>query len=480
MSSETIQEISPKPIMNFSFESPFHKGVVEVHKELKTNPSFFIQKVLFPQLSFLTSGDEFFYKIWNIVDSSKDYVWIIIYNFDSTHAANTTLKKLTEAAKRGVQVTLLIDDLANWASKPLLDEFKLAGGTYVSLNMLVYFWKIANKEFFRRHHEKIIISDSELMIGSANISGDYGGRLTGNYEFRDLNLSMKNLLLEKARETFLFYGNTFGFRLSSKSENKELSEKYSRLYPSSSLPIHSGFKSDLLLTCLPEKSEIQDWILDQMAKAKKSIRIIAPYYYPYKEFEDAAILAKKRGVEVEIITARKRDQPAYAKLKNAVLAQRLQMEGIKVYEANDKLIHIKGYLFDDRLLTTGSFNNDLWSWTINNELNVVLESEEVAEMYKGVWNKIKSQSSEVNRFDTYTRLSLPSWILVKWWEFFVDFSTYFSTKKYIYEADTKRKRRMLRMKEFRDKQRHEMMGQLKESQYYFVYTNGWDEIGSKF
>ena len=82
--------------------------------------------------------------------------------------------KLLEAQKRGVNCVLLIDDLNNWVDKGLKNEFIDAGGIFHSLNPVKYFWKIFTKEFFRRHHEKVSVIDNTSIIGSSNITDDYG------------------------------------------------------------------------------------------------------------------------------------------------------------------------------------------------------------------------------------------------------------------------------------------------------------------
>lgn len=53
-----------------------------------------------------------------------------------------------------------------------------------------------------------------------------------------------------------------------------------------------------------------------MSEAEKKITLIHPYYYPMKVFEKEVIKALERGVEVELFTSAKRDQPAYRSLMN--------------------------------------------------------------------------------------------------------------------------------------------------------------------
>jgi len=73
-----------------------------------------------------------------------------------------------------------------------------------------------------------------------------------------------------------------------------------------------------------------------------------------------------RGVSIELITSAKRDQPVYKYIKNGLLMRRLIRKGVSVYESHEKVLHAKAYIFDDRLMTVGSLNNDRWSWRISN------------------------------------------------------------------------------------------------------------------
>ena len=91
---------------------------------------------------------------------------------DKSISANTTITKLIDARKRGVHTVLFVDDLQQWMEPELLEMYRMAGGVFASLNpqwKLSSFTKFKNKEIFRRHHEKIFVSDNTGIIGSSNI-----------------------------------------------------------------------------------------------------------------------------------------------------------------------------------------------------------------------------------------------------------------------------------------------------------------------
>ena len=88
--------------------------------------------------------------------------------------------------------------------------------------------------------------------------------------------------------------------------------------------------------------------------------MVQPYYYPIKKVEKALSEALDRGVQVELITSAKRDQPVYKSLSNILMTGKLRKKGMQIYEMHDQILHMKGYYADDKYFSFGSFNNDRW------------------------------------------------------------------------------------------------------------------------
>jgi phosphatidylserine/phosphatidylglycerophosphate/cardiolipin synthase-like enzyme len=95
---------------------------------------------------------------------------------------------------------------------------------------------------------------------------------------------------------------------------------------------------------------------------------------PIDELETALVDALDRGVKVEIVSARNRDQPAYKSLLNSDLFNKLSKRGAVIYEEPFKFLHMKAISVDDgEQMTLGSFNQDAWSFYCNNEANLFLK-----------------------------------------------------------------------------------------------------------
>lgn len=111
---------------------------------------------------------------------------------------------------------------------------------------------------------------------------------------------------------------------------------------------------------LADKTEVTSKILEMIDKAQDNIKMVNGYYLNIEEVEDAIKEAiTKRGVKVEIVTARIRDQAIYQSFLNSDLFSDLQKLGVKVYEEPYKVLHWKALSVDDgKFLTIGSMNQD--------------------------------------------------------------------------------------------------------------------------
>jgi len=67
-----------------------------------------------------------------------------------------------------------------------------------------------------------------------------------------------------------------------------------------------------------------------------------------------------------------------------------------VLEIHEKLLHLKAYIMDDKHYSFGSFNNDRWSWKINNEVNIqVNDDPEATKAILAIFEEVRSRSKEL-------------------------------------------------------------------------------------
>lgn len=117
---------------------------------------------------------------------------------------------------------------------------------------------------------------------------------------------------------------------------------------------------------------------------------------------------QNRGVKVEIVTARNRDQPIYKSLLNSDLFLRLHSKGAVVHEEPFKYLHMKAIEVDEGAsLTLGSLNQDHWSFYVNNEANLLVrnmierQNWKAHQQFSRIFQNLQRECRPVNFSESY-------------------------------------------------------------------------------
>jgi cardiolipin synthase len=110
-------------------------------------------------------------------------------------------------------------------------------------------------------------------------------------------------------------------------------------------------------------------ILGGLACARKSVRIMTPYFIPDRPLVSALVTAAMRGVEVTLVLPEKNNLPFVHWASRAYLWELLQ-HGVRVYYQPPPFVHAKLFLVDDIWALIGSANLDPRSLRLNFELNL--------------------------------------------------------------------------------------------------------------
>lgn len=146
----------------------------------------------------LDSGHDALLARLNLIRSARQQIDLQTYIFDKDDSARLVLDELLTAARRGVQVRLLIDQLSAIAD---LDIIAALAGAHENFSIRIYnptFGKVklnyfdyagsvlcCFRRFNQRMHSKLLVVDGELGItGGRNYQDDYYD-WDGEYNFRD-------------------------------------------------------------------------------------------------------------------------------------------------------------------------------------------------------------------------------------------------------------------------------------------------------
>lgn len=392
-----------------------------------------------PSIQLYDDNDAFWDVLWHKIDRAEHLVMIATYDMDHKTVAGITMQKLINAAKRGVKVYVVIDDLNFYVDKTLMQQLVDAGGICIN-NSPFAFWQrhfIRSNgrvsRFFRRNHQKVKLVDDTQFVGSLNIADAYSGVRYGDGAFRDLNAMAEGYSTQGARNFFrdmLLRNVKYHKGILNEQRIRDEFQQFEATF--SSVPESNEFA--FLVEQPPKKLEISRAVIDMCSEAETSIRIIQPYVQPIEELEDVLVKALERGVTVEIVSARLRDQPAYKCLLNSDLFAKLKLKGAVIYEEPFKYLHMKAIEVDEgRILTMGSFNQDHWSFYCNNEANLYYRRErpspnaqQMHEQFLRTFSQLKRESRLVNFEEGY---SLGGYFEVTFWKLVLGVSHFIANNR---------------------------------------------------
>jgi cardiolipin synthase len=150
----------------------------------------------------------------------------------------------------------------------------------------------------------------------------------------------------------------------------------------------------------PNYSEkgVSNTMISLFLKAKKSIKLVSPYFLPTESTINALKIAAQNGVEVKVLLPGKRDNKDFILPMNRSQYRQLFETGIKVYEYNG-FIHSKYIIVDNKLVYATSANFDFRSMIINFENGILIDAPEVCQQMLSIFEDDISNSQIVTAED---------------------------------------------------------------------------------
>ncbi|QIK96849.1 phosphatidylserine/phosphatidylglycerophosphate/cardiolipin synthase family protein [Sphingomonas sp. HDW15A] len=296
-----------------------------------------------------------------MIETARESIRVLFYMFTEDKAGTRVLQALTEAARRGVAVRLLLDEFGCGAIRPgFLEPLRDAGGTYS------VFHPTLSRRYLIRNHQKMVVADgSRAIIGGANINEHY---LTdeGPKHWRDLWLAVDGPAVEKLAD---YFDDIENWTVHPKPLVKKLRRIIAR-HSRGSGPIAWRFSGPI--------ARSNPWpvqIVKDILSAKR-LDIVAAYFSPSNAMLRRIGGVSERGGEARLVTASKSDNNATIAATRFTYG-RLLKRGVRVFEYQPAKFHTKLYIADDAV-HIGSANFDFRSLYLNLEMMLRVEDAQFA------------------------------------------------------------------------------------------------------
>ena len=262
------------------------------------------------------------------------------------------------AAKRGIDVMVLVDAFGGWSMPDSFwDELRAAGG---KVSWFRPVWK--GLLSFRNHRKLLLIDDRIAYIGGLNVANEYYHGAEGDLPWRDNVLVVAGREVARLRRSFL--------RMWARAERPLRRIVFWRAHGKT----ERGFISNRIhfLESGPEdpKQPVRRAYRLVIRNAQDRIDLAMSYFYPPGRVMRALKRAVRRGVRVRLLFPRKIDVPI-ARWAARGLYGRLLRAGMEVWEYRPTMLHAKLAIADDTVIV-GSANLDMRSERINYELVAVV------------------------------------------------------------------------------------------------------------
>lgn len=330
----------------------------------------------------LKNGTEAFPAMFGSIDRARSCVALEMYIISDDGTGQELLERLVRAAKRGVQVMVLID---SWGSWELQDSFwdglRAAGG------QVRWFHPMSKGLMpFRNHRKMLLVDNVMVFIGGMNIADEYyhGSELAGPW--RDNMIEITGEEVARLRRSFLRMWRKADRPLRRQFLNLRRERLMQKVPDVKVHFLESGPEDPLRPVRRIYRLVIQN--------AETSIDLAVSYFYPHGRMMRVLKRAVKRGVRVRLLFPQKTDVPMTQWAARGLYGRMLRA-GVEVWEYKPSMMHAKLAIADDMLIA-GSANLDIRSGMINFELVAVVHDQALAARARADFEEDLRQSVRIH------------------------------------------------------------------------------------
>ena len=368
------------------------------------------------RLEVIESGDARLQLLLELIGGATQSIKMLMYMFNPDRVGVRVRDALADAAKRGVDVKVLIDGFGSAAPENFFDSVDRAGGNHCRFNP-----SYGRRYLMRNHQKLVIIDEATAIIGGANIDDTY---LSDSVEGRWRDLWLKLDGPEVALPS-RYFETLFRW-----SKRKNPSLKYLRR----TIREYSEWRGPLQWKFTGPLSLRNSWwrTIGQDIRRGQQLDMIFAYFAPPAAMVRRIGRLGRRG-RARIITAAKSDNNAtIAAARNSY--SRLLRRHVQMYEYQPAKLHTKLAVVDD-VVHIGSSNFDYRSLYINMEVMLRIKDAGFAEAMRGYVEREIAASKWISPELHKRRAGL--WRRIKWAlsHYLVNIMDYTVTRRLNFRAD---------------------------------------------
>ncbi len=308
----------------------------------------------------LSNGENFYKAELEAISAAKESVHLEAYIFQKGRVTKDFLDALTERARAGVEVRMVIDGIGSLTTRDrYFSDLREAGGEVCWYHPVR--WHTLMRLNNRTHRELLIVDGKIGFIGGAGFGDHWLYAKKKHKRWRDTMVRVEGEVVAGLQSTFVEnWLEASGELLAAKKYYPSDAETKSQTLVISSTPsAGASTRARMLFQVL-------------LATAEESIFVCSPYFLPDKSGRKMLANAAQRGVSVKIVVPGMKSDHSLTRTSSRRLYGDLLRSGVEIYEYQPAMIHAKILLIDGRWSVVGSTNFDYRSFSINDEVNLAV------------------------------------------------------------------------------------------------------------
>jgi cardiolipin synthase len=313
------------------------------------------------RIRLLPTGEEEFAELEMCIRNAKHTIHLTTFILSVDDTGRRIVDLLTERARQGVKVRLLLDAIGClFSSAAYTGLLKRAGGQ-VGRFMPVIPFSSSGSANLRIHRKMAVFDHATAIVGGRNIAREYMGPAPYKKRWLDFGTVIEGPAAALLNDVFI---SDWCFATHEKPEQliSEISPEVSVFRGESELQVVASGPD------VPG-DPLYEGIVSMIQEAENSVWIVTPYFIPDEVLLRSLVVKARAGKEVTLVVPLHSNHPITDFARRYYIRE-LKKAGARVMVYPDGMLHAKAIVVDERTALFGSANFDLRSLFVNFEIGV--------------------------------------------------------------------------------------------------------------
>lgn len=311
----------------------------------------------------LLNGDGTYPRLWADLHNARQTITIQNYYSKPGKVADSLAAILSERARAGVRVLLLLDAFGSQALKKVWADSLKGAGVEVAILRKLKWYSIHNAS--DRSHVRAFVIDGRIgYTGGFGLADYWLGNGRSKDQWRESNVRFEGSTAMELQAAFAAaWVEATGELL--------VDEPFfpRRAFRSPAGPTTAGL---LFTSPTPGSTAAERFFALTIAGAARTLYLANSYFVPDDDFRDLLVAAADRGVDVRILTAGHETDVLITWYGGRARYEPLLRGRVRIYEYQPTMMHAKTVVADGIWGSIGAMNFDNRSLAFNNESNLVV------------------------------------------------------------------------------------------------------------